>query len=75
MLDFGLAKLAERTDGGPDAETVTADERPQTEEGSDRRHGRLHVARADRRQEGRCAIGYFFLRLGTLRDGHRPARI
>ena len=33
VLDFGLAKLAERT-GGPDAETVTADERPQTEEGS-----------------------------------------
>ncbi len=34
VLDFGLAKLAERADGGPLGETVTADGRPQTEEGS-----------------------------------------
>jgi eukaryotic-like serine/threonine-protein kinase len=36
LLDFGLAKLAEKTESDPDAATATiqADERPQTEEGS-----------------------------------------
>jgi serine/threonine protein kinase len=41
----------------------------------DRWHGRLHVSRAGRRQEGRCAFRYLLFRLGAVRDGHRPPSV
>ena len=69
ILDFGLAKLLDPAEGAADAGTRTA---PLTEAGTDRGHGRVHVARAGRGPQGRRALGHLQLRLGALRDGDRP---
>ena len=77
LLDFGLAKLTEKTVDDPEAATATmgAQESPQTEEGAIVGTVVLHVARAGRRFEGGWTLRHFFLRLGSLRDGYWPARL
>ena len=76
LLDFGLAKLTETTvDSEAATATMTASGSPSDGRRHDRRHRRLHVPRAGRRQEGRCAFRYFFFWLGSLRNGHGPPAI
>ncbi len=43
--------------------------------GNHSRHRRVHVARAGRRQSGRCPLGYFLFRIGALRNVERAARL
>lgn len=66
VLDFGLAKLTEKTVTGETGATETLGVKPETEEGEHPRHHRLHVAGASARSEAGCAFGHFQLWRGAV---------